>query len=79
MSRRNWVLFILALAGAVLAEFVLPLEHHGKDYFWLHIPVFWALFGFFGCVLIVVASKWLGRNLLDRPEEYYDAGEEKDA
>lgn len=28
--------------------------------------------GFLGCGVIVLASKWLGRALLQRPETYYE-------
>lgn len=34
-------------------------------------PGYGAAIGLFGCLAIVVVSKWLGAELLDRPEDYY--------
>ncbi len=34
-------------------------------------PGYGAAIGLFGCIAIVVVSKWLGAVLLDRPEDYY--------
>lgn len=39
---------------------------------WSHIPGFFSLFGFLGCVLLIVVVKWLGRHWLERKEDYYD-------
>jgi hypothetical protein len=75
VSRRNWLLFGAALALSLLAEFVLPITHEGEDHWWYHVPFFWAIFGFAGCVIIVLGSKWLGQTFLDRPEGYYDEEE----
>jgi hypothetical protein len=35
-----------------------------------NIPGFYPLYGFIGCVLLVVIAKWL-RSLLMRPQDYY--------
>lgn len=34
-------------------------------------PGYGAAIGLFGCIAIVIISKWLGTVLLDRPEDYY--------
>lgn len=34
-------------------------------------PGYGATIGLFGCIVIVVVSKWLGTVLLERPEDYY--------
>jgi len=36
------------------------------------VPGLTAVIGFGGCALIVLASKWLGKSLLQRPEAYYE-------
>lgn len=36
------------------------------------IPVFWTLFGFLGCVLLVVVSKTIGHSFVSKEEDYYD-------
>ncbi|MCX7707018.1 MAG: hypothetical protein N2204_03310 [Anaerolineae bacterium] len=35
-------------------------------------PGFWAVFGFLGCVLLIVVSKWLGHAGIMQREDYYD-------
>jgi drug/metabolite transporter (DMT)-like permease len=37
-----------------------------------HLPAFWSLFGFIGCVLIVIGSKWFGHTGIMTREDYYD-------
>ena len=36
------------------------------------IPGFWALFGFAGCVIIILASKAFGHAGILKREDYYD-------
>ncbi len=42
------------------------------QHFWEKLPVFAAVFGFFGCLLIIFVSKALGHLFLQKREEYYD-------
>jgi TRAP-type C4-dicarboxylate transport system permease small subunit len=35
-------------------------------------PGFWAVFGFVGCVLIIIVSKWFGHAGIMTREDYYD-------
>ena len=37
-----------------------------------HFPAFWSIFGFIGCVLIVIISKWFGHAGIMTREDYYD-------
>ncbi|MGO8927813.1 MAG: hypothetical protein ACLQU3_13105 [Limisphaerales bacterium] len=37
-----------------------------------HIPAFWSIFGFVGCVLIIVLSKWYGHLGIMTREDYYE-------
>jgi hypothetical protein len=37
-----------------------------------HIPAFWAVFGFVGCVVLIVVSKWFGHAGIMQREDYYD-------
>ena len=37
-----------------------------------HFPGFWSVFGFVGCVVIIVASKWFGHAGIMTREDYYD-------
>ena len=37
-----------------------------------HFPAFWAVFGFVGCALIIILSKWFGHAGITKREDYYD-------
>jgi len=37
-----------------------------------HFPAFWSVFGFVGCVVIIVLSKWFGHTGIMTREDYYD-------
>jgi hypothetical protein len=36
------------------------------------LPAFWSIFGFLGCVLIIIVSKWFGHAGIMTREDYYD-------
>jgi hypothetical protein len=62
--KRAWAIIAVAAVAGLIAD-VLVDSTPGQT----------AGTGFFGCVLIVYASKWLGRRLLQRPEAYYRGGD----
>jgi hypothetical protein len=37
-----------------------------------HFPAFWSIFGFGGCVLIIILSKWFGHLGIMTREDYYE-------
>ena len=37
-----------------------------------HFPLFWAVFGFVGCAIIIILSKWFGHAGIMTREDYYD-------
>ncbi|RLG34378.1 hypothetical protein DRN97_02615 [Methanosarcinales archaeon] len=61
-------LFTGVLAG-VLFYF---LGHPHFIFLWDRMPAFHSLFGFIGCVLIIVVSKALGHYWLMKEEDYYE-------
>jgi len=62
------VLAVLILLDAVPA--VVDKEHaHTQAE---HIPAFWAIFGFVGCVVLIIVSKWFGHAGIMQREDYYD-------
>ena len=69
------VLRLLFLLCALLLVLDFILHRHVSHPF-ESIPGFYPLYGFIGCVLLVVIAKWL-RKLLMRPESYYEAIEER--
>ena len=74
-NRLKAVVWIACLALAVLVVLdaipgLVDKEHaHTKAE---HFPAFWAVFGFVGCVLIIILSKWFGQAGIVRSEDYYD-------
>ena len=37
-----------------------------------HLPGFWSVFGFIGCAVIVIVSKWYGHAGIMTREDYYE-------
>ena len=63
----------IAYGGLVLlfiVDFIIP--RHEIHFFGDKIPGFWSIFGFSACVVIIIVSKWLGKNGLMKDEDYYD-------
>lgn len=63
-GRRGWLITGVLLVVAAVADLTL-----GRD-----LPGFDAVYGFAGCVAIIVVSKWLGKRWLQRTEDYYEEG-----
>ena len=67
---------VIRISCAVLGALVLA------DAFFIHkehahtaverIPAFWAVFGFLGCVMIILVSKWFGHAGIMQREDYFD-------
>jgi hypothetical protein len=58
-----------------MSEFALTqLLGTGGAHFWFEdIPAWGSIYGLVACVVIIVASKLLGKLWLTRPEAYYDS------
>jgi len=69
-SQRGWIFAAASTAVALALPYVLPVEHHGG--WWEAVPGWWAWFGGIGCAVIVIVSKWLGKILLSKPEDWYE-------
>lgn len=52
----------------VIVDFIV---HRHIYHDWENIPAFYAIYGFVGCVVLVVIAKKM-RNFLMRGEDYYD-------
>ena len=37
-----------------------------------HVPGFWAVWGFVGCAVLIIVSKWFGHLGIMTREDYYD-------
>ena len=70
MGRKLKYLFFISCGLSVLIGLFISHEH--VHFWWEKIPVFDALFGFFGCIVIVLGSKALGHHGIQKDEDYYD-------
>lgn len=69
MKRTAWTLLAVVTAASLVLERIVHHEHH----YWFHdLPGFVVLYGFVGCVAIVLLSKWFGEAFVQRDEGYYD-------
>lgn len=66
------VLAVLVLGDAALVD--KSGAHTGAERF----PGFWAGFGFVGCALIIILSKWYGHAGIMTREDYYEETTEED-
>ena len=60
------ILFLLVVADWLLVG--KEEAHTGVE----HLPGFWSVFGFVGCVVIILASKAFGHAGIMTREDYYD-------
>jgi hypothetical protein len=69
---RNVKRILHALYGCCAFLFVLDFVIHRHVYHsWENLWGFYAIYGFVGCVILVLVAKWL-RTFIMRPENYYD-------
>ena len=68
MKLWHWIVIGAIVGGSLIAEQLAHHEHH----YWFHdIPAYFVLYGFIGCVAIIYLSKWYGKYVVQRPEDYY--------
>ena len=69
--KKWWIIGLgLFTAASLVGEFAGRHSYH-SSYWWTGIPGFFIYFGFFGCILLIVFAKSLGRMLLTKGEDYY--------
>lgn len=73
MKALHWILLGLVTAVSIIGELQGPHDAEHASHWWGAIPLFYILFGFVGCVVIIFFSKWLGARLLQRKEDYYES------
>jgi hypothetical protein len=59
-------LAVTLLALVALEATVIP--HYHPEFPWHYVPGYSAMIGLFGCIVVVMISKWLGKALLQRSE-----------
>lgn len=71
MKKWHWIVLGVLAAVSVLAQALAP--HHVGGHWWDAVPGSYSAYGFLGCAAIVIISKWIGKRLVQRREDYYDA------
>ena len=66
---RNKAKYIVSLIFFLVLSFFTPTDE--VHFFWEKLPIFNVLFGFVGCIVIIVGSKVLGRLFIQKDEDYY--------
>ena len=64
------VLALVVVLDAIPAVVDKEHAHTGPE----HWPAFWAVYGFVGCVVIILFSKWFGHLGIMTREDYYEDG-----
>ena len=71
--RHLFLMLYASLAVSILAGVLAYHFHLFHPYFWWeNSPVFFAIYGFVGCIIIIIASKALGHYWLQKEEDYYE-------
>lgn len=42
------------------------------SHWWNSVPAFYAIFGFFSCILIIYVAKFIAKKIVNRDINYYD-------
>jgi hypothetical protein len=72
-SKHLFRIFFGCLALSILGGFWVRVHLHPHLFFsWQSLPIFAALYGFVGCVIIILGSKALGHYWLMKEEDYYE-------
>jgi hypothetical protein len=69
-TRVPWLLLIAMLFASLVAEYIMIPDVPQKEFHVENTAFFYAWYGFFSCVLIILVSKILGL-FLKRREDYY--------
>ena len=67
-----WILGGCLFLSIITGFFVHSYLHPHTYFFWEVLPFFSALYGFIGCIVIIIGSKALGHFWLQKDEDYYE-------
>jgi len=67
-TKRVLHLLYACCALLVVLDFVI---HRHVYHSWENLPAFYPIYGFVGCVVLVIVARWM-RTFLMRSEDYYD-------
>ena len=70
MGKTLRYIFFIGIGVSIVIGLFIP--HEKVHFWWEKIPAFDAIFGFLGCIVIVLGSKALGHHGIQKDEDYYD-------
>ena len=70
MGKTLRYIFFIGIGVSIVIGLFIP--HEQVHFWWEKIPAFDAIFGFLGCIVIVLGSKALGHHGIQKDEDYYD-------
>lgn len=71
-KRFFWIVYFVGLvASLILGAFYLRAGILHYHFSFQYIPQFFALFGFFGCILLILIAKGMG-FFISKEEDYYE-------
>ncbi len=70
------LLFAGGLSLLIGLDFYMPAGH--GVFPWSNIPGFFIVFSLISCLIIILASKWLGHHWLQKKEDYYERNDGDD-
>jgi len=76
VKRKRLIMAIATLIIFIILDVLVVSGHVHVEFPWSHIPGFFSLFGFLGCLAIIYGAKLLGHCWLQRGEDYYDKDDE---
>ncbi len=66
--KRVLIAYLLAVA---VFDALLPRDEAHAHYFVDKIPLYWTIFGFAGCILLIKVGKGIAHLFLSKDEDYY--------
>lgn len=71
MKAWHWIILIVLTLASIIAG--LTMRHDpAHSHWWDTVPVFWILFGFIGCVVLIVFAKKMLAPIIYKKEDYYN-------
>lgn len=69
--KRLWFVGVVLFATPIVLLDLIYRHHAPVESWWHGTPAFDLVYGFIGCVGIILISKWIGHVWLQRGENYY--------
>jgi len=72
MTKVHWIVIGIAGVVGIVLQVIGHGGNHGSLPAWRSFPGFDLIYGVVGCFLIIWGSKFFGKKVADRPENYWE-------